>query len=79
MLKPGLRQVEDARNLTATQTGPNERWRHPGPADPVGFLAVYDRLGFFGLLLLVYFGKGLLGALISPVLAFFVALVTLFR
>jgi len=42
-------------------------------------LAVYDRLGFFGLLLLVYFGKGLLSALISPVLAFFVALVTLFR
>jgi Zn-dependent protease len=44
-----------------------------GPA-----LAMYDRLGFFGLLLLVYLGKGLLNALISPVLAFFVALVTLF-
>jgi Zn-dependent protease len=41
-------------------------------------LALYDRLGFFGLLLLVYFGKGLLGALIYPVLAFFVGLVTLF-
>ncbi|SRR5581483_10780585 len=44
-----------------------------GPA-----LALYDRLGFFGLLLLVYLGKGLLNALISPVLAFFFALVTLF-
>jgi len=42
-----------------------------GPA-----LALYDRLGFFGLVLLVYFGKGLLGALISPVLAFFIALAT---
>ena len=41
-------------------------------------LALYDRIGFFALLLLVYFGKGLLGALISPVLGFFFALVTLF-
>jgi Zn-dependent protease len=41
-------------------------------------LALYDRIGFFALLLLVYFGKGLLGALISPVLGLFVALVTLF-
>jgi Zn-dependent protease len=41
-------------------------------------LAVYDRVGFFGLLLLVYFGSGFLGWLISPVIHFFTALVTLF-
>ena len=34
-------------------------------------LAVYDKMGFFGLLLLVYFGGGLLSRLISPVMAFF--------
>ncbi len=34
-------------------------------------LAVYDRIGFFGLLILVYFGGGLLTSLISPVMAFF--------
>jgi len=38
-----------------------------GPA-----LAVYDRVGFFGLLALVYFGPGLLGRLISPFMAFFI-------
>jgi Zn-dependent protease len=37
-----------------------------GPA-----LAVYDRIGFFGLLMLVYFGGGLLTKLISPVLGMF--------
>jgi Zn-dependent protease len=41
-------------------------------------LAVYDRVGFFGLLLLVYFGSGFLGWLISPVIRFFTALVTMF-
>lgn len=41
-------------------------------------LAFYDRVGFFGLMLLVYFGSGLLGWLISPVIRFFTALVTLF-
>ncbi len=41
-------------------------------------LAVYDRMGFFGLLLLVYFAPGLLSALIRPVLGFFIFLVTLF-
>lgn len=34
-------------------------------------LAVYDRIGFFALLLLVYFGPGLLSRLISPFLAFY--------
>ncbi len=34
-------------------------------------LAVYDRIGFFGLLILVYFGGGLLTRLISPVLGMF--------
>jgi Zn-dependent protease len=34
-------------------------------------LAVYDRLGFFGLLVLVYFGGSLLGRLIYPVLGVF--------
>ena len=34
-------------------------------------LAAYDRIGFFGLLLLVYFGGGLLSRLISPVMSFF--------
>ena len=38
-----------------------------GPA-----LAVYDRVGFFGLLALVYFGPGLLGRLISPFMAFYI-------
>ncbi len=41
-------------------------------------LAVYDRMGFFGLLLLVYFAPGVLSALIRPVLGFFFFLVTLF-
>jgi Zn-dependent protease len=41
-------------------------------------LAVYDRMGFFGLLLLVYFAPGLLNALIRPVLGFFLFLVALF-
>lgn len=34
-------------------------------------LAVYDRVGFFGLLALIYFGSGLLTALILPVLKVF--------
>ena len=38
-----------------------------GPA-----LALYDRIGFFGLLALVYFGPGLLSRLISPFMAFFI-------
>jgi Zn-dependent protease len=41
-------------------------------------LAVYDRVGFFGLLLLVFLAPGLLNALIRPVLAFFLFLVALF-
>jgi Zn-dependent protease len=35
-------------------------------------LALYDRVGFFGLLALVYFGPGLLSRLISPFMAFFI-------
>jgi Zn-dependent protease len=35
-------------------------------------LAIYDRAGFFALLLLVYLGGGLLDKLITPVLNFFV-------
>jgi Zn-dependent protease len=38
-----------------------------GPA-----LALYDRVGFFGLLALVYFGPGLLSRLIAPFMAFFI-------
>jgi Zn-dependent protease len=34
-------------------------------------LMVYDRLGFFGLFILVYFAPGLLDRLFTPVLAFF--------
>ncbi len=34
-------------------------------------LAVYDRIGFFGLLLLVYFAPGLLDRLFAPFMAFF--------
>ncbi len=34
-------------------------------------LAVYDRIGFFGLLILVYFAPGLLDRLFSPFMAFF--------
>jgi Zn-dependent protease len=41
-------------------------------------LALYDRMGFFGIILLVYFGSGLLNALIRPVLGFFFFLVALF-
>jgi hypothetical protein len=32
---------------------------------------IYDRAGFFGLLILVYFAPGLLDRLFTPVLAFF--------
>lgn len=34
-------------------------------------LMVYDRIGFFGLIVLVYFGGGLLSRLISPVLSLY--------
>lgn len=34
-------------------------------------LAVYDRIGFFGLLILVYFAPGFLDRLFSPFMAFF--------
>jgi Zn-dependent protease len=38
---------------------------------PAGMLRVYDTVGTFGLLLLVFWGGGLLGRLINPALGFF--------
>jgi len=39
---------------------------------PTGALRIYDSVGTFGLLLLVFWGGGLLGKLISPAVGFFV-------
>jgi len=41
---------------------------------PAGALRVYDMVGTFGLLLLVFWGGGLLSRLINPVFAFFVGI-----
>jgi Zn-dependent protease len=38
---------------------------------PAGILRVYDTVGTFGLLLLVFWGGGLLGRLISPAIGIF--------
>jgi Zn-dependent protease len=41
---------------------------------PAGALRIYDTVGTFGLLLLVFWGGGLLSKLINPVFALFVGL-----
>lgn len=38
---------------------------------PAGILRIYDTVGMFGLFLLVFWGGGLLGKLISPAIGFF--------
>jgi Zn-dependent protease len=41
---------------------------------PAGALRIYDMVGTFGLLLLVFWGGGLLSRLINPVFAFFIGI-----
>jgi len=55
----------------ATTGGAGAGATHALPSPPEAALKIYDTMGWLGLMVSVYFGGGLLGRLIWPVLGFF--------